>query len=310
MQNKVAIILWLYHTDLAEEFVQLLRPLNDHIDIFLGLCKDNENTQAESIFKEHFPNNLSIDYLDNAGTDILPTLHLLDRCKKYPTFFKLHSKRNNWGFLKQVNWRAILLNDLLVPENFFHILQRFNHHSFGMAGPKSFIMRDNEYTNVKKIEELVNVLNIDYNKLRIKSFIGGNMFAAKTELFDKLLKHKSDLENKLSQEVGYIIDDDGGTYVHSMERIMGYLVEYHNKSILGCPKTCKLILTNKTKSHRLHLVDLYNNDCYVQENPNVYGTTRKIDELNRQITWKNHKEHTTQIYTTIQPNTLINVKLC
>ena len=74
MSNKVAILLWLYHTDLAEEFKDILLPHRDNIAIFLGLCKDNYNTQAESIFKDNFK-DLDISYFDNSGTDILPTLN-------------------------------------------------------------------------------------------------------------------------------------------------------------------------------------------------------------------------------------------
>ena len=82
MVNKSAVILWLYHTDLADEFVELLKPHEKYIDIFLGVCKDHDNRQAESLFKDNF-SNVSIDYLDNGGTDILPTLNLLEKCCNY-----------------------------------------------------------------------------------------------------------------------------------------------------------------------------------------------------------------------------------
>ena len=51
MQNKAAVILWLYHTDLADEFVELFKPHKEYIDIFLGVCKDHDNNDAVSSFR-------------------------------------------------------------------------------------------------------------------------------------------------------------------------------------------------------------------------------------------------------------------
>lgn len=285
MQNKVAIILWLYHTDLAEEFKNILFPHRDNISIFLGLCKDHDNNQAESLFKEYFK-DLNISYLDNGGTDILPTLNLLEKARKYPFFFKLHTKKNNWGINKHVNWRVLLTNDLLYKDNFNHTLKGLSRKDIAIAGSQSFIMRDNEYTNHDRITELCSLLNIDYSRLRIKSFIGGNVFAGKTEFFDIFLDNKK-LKSLLAKEIGLIKDDSAGTYVHSMERLFGYTAEYHNKNILGVPKPYKIILNHKIKTHRLHLIKLYNNDCYVQENPNVYGKILEDNKQQMKIQWLN-----------------------
>lgn len=284
MSNKVAILLWLYHTDLAEEFKDILLPHRDNIAIFLGLCKDHDNTQAESIFKDNFK-YLDISYFDNGGTDILPTLNLLEKAKNYPIFFKFHTKKSNWGINRHVNWRVLLTNDLIYKDNFNHTLKALHRTDIAIVGSKSFIMRDNEYTNHEKIIELCDILNIDYSVFRIKSFIGGNIFAAKTKFFRLFLRNRI-LKNLLSKEVGLIKDDNHGTYVHSMERLFGYMAEYHSKNILGVPKT-NLVLNTNIKKHRLHLVKLYNNDCYIQENPNVYGRIVLETKKDISIQWLN-----------------------
>ena len=293
MQNKVAVLLWLYHTDLSEEFKDILFSHRNDISIFLGLCKDNDNNQAEAIFKEHFK-DLDISYFDNAGTDILPTLNLLEKAKNYPIFFKLHSKKSNWGIKQHVNWRVLLTNDLLYKDNFTRTIKGLTKKDFAIAGSKSFIMRDNEYTNHDKIIELSSLLKIHYDKLRIKSFIGGNIFAGKTEFFDIFLENKK-LKLLLSKEVGLMKDDNQSTYVHSMERLFGYTAEYYSKNILGLPWAYKVILNPKVKTHRLHLVKLYNNDCYIQENPNIYGTILKETMSNILIKWL-HLDICPQIY--------------
>ena len=304
MENKSAVILWLYHTDLANEFVELLKPHEKYIDIFLGLCKDHDNSQAVSLFRDNF-SNVSVDYLNNGGTDILLTLNLLEKCYKYPYLFKLHSKKNNWGMNRQVNWRVMLCNDILYKDNFYWTLDRLNQDHIGIVGSNSMIMRDNEYTNVSKIAEIVDIIGIDYSKLRIKSFIGGNIFAIKTKLLLPVINEPR-VKELLSKEVGLIKDDNGGTYVHSMERIFGYMAEYHNKTICGAPHKTEIILNPRLKGHRLHLVKLYNNECYVQENPNVYGNIIDDNDTFIKISWLNQEKSTIRLYKKINNKYLVN----
>jgi len=290
MQNKAAVILWLYHTDLADEFVELLKPHKEHIDIFLGLCKDHDNGYAESIFKDIFGKSVNIDHFNNGGTDILPTLNLLEKCINYPVFFKLHTKKNYWGNNKHVNWRVLLTNDLIYGDNLNHCITSLQRKDIGIVGSKSFIMRDNEHTNHQHILELCSLLNINYEKFRIKSFIGGNVFAAKTELFKCFLDNNK-LKDLLSKEIGLIKDENGGTYVHSMERLFGYMAEYNNRNILGVPKPTWIILNSNIKKHRLRLIKLYNNSCYIQENPNVYGDIINDNQYDITIQWLNTKSN-------------------
>ena len=304
MANKSAVILWLYHTDLADEFVELLKPHEKYIDIFLGVCKDHDNRKVESLFKDNF-SNVSIDYLDNGGTDILPTLNLLEKCCNYQYVFKLHSKKNNWGMNRQVNWRVLLCNDILYKDNFNITLDRLSQDHIGIVGSHSMIMRNNEYTNINKIAEIVNIVGLDYSRLRIKSFIGGNIFAIKTKLLLPFINQPK-LKRLLSQEIGLMKDDDGGTYVHSMERLFGYMAEYNNQTICGAPCKTQIILNPTLKGHRLHLIKLYNNECYVQENPNVYGSILNDNDNYMRISWQNQDPATTRLYKKINNKYLIN----
>lgn len=296
-QNKIAIILWLYHTYLAQEFIDLLKPHNQYINIFLALCKDHDNTKAEQLFSAAFPTNLHIEYLDNGGTDVLPTLKMLELCQNdHPIFFKLHSKVSTWGVYKHVNWRSILLNDILHKENFYNTVKKLSTNHIGIVGSKSFILAQNENTNSTKINKLFKLFNWDNaHKLSKKEFVAGNIFAAKTELFLPFINN-SKLNTLLSQEIGHVKDDLEGTYVHSMERIFGYIAEYNNQKIFGAPYKTIVILNPKIKNHKLHLIILYNEYCYIQENPNIYG--KIIDNHHSYITinWLNPIDENLQTY--------------
>ena len=304
MANKSAVILWLYHTDLADEFVELLKPHEKYVDIFLGVCKDHDNHRAESLFKDNF-SNVYLEYLNNGGTDILPTLNLLEKCTDYPYIFKLHSKKNNWGMKKQVNWRVLLCNDILYKDNFKWTLDRLSQDHIGIVGSNSMIMRNNEYTNASKIAEITDIVDLDYTKLRIKSFIGGNIFAIKTKLLLPFVNQPK-LKRLLSQEIGLMKDDDGGTYVHSMERLFGYMAEYYGKTICGAPCKTQIILNPRIKKHRLHLIKLYNNECYVQENPDIYGSILDDNDRYMRISWLNQDISTIRLYKKLNNKYLIN----
>lgn len=306
IRNKIAIIIWLYNTELAEEFIELLLPHKKKIHIFLGLCKDKDNNSVVQKFTYYFKDTLDIEFFDNGGTDVLPTLRLLEKCQNnYSIFFKLHSKINAWGFKKHVDWKAILINDILYGDNFDYTVRQLSRKNIGIVGSKSFIMRDNEYTNQDKILELCNLLDVDYTKLRIKSFIGGNIFAAKTSIFKPLL-YNTKYKDLLSKEIGVIKDDLKSTYVHSSERIFGYMAEYHNQNILGAPRHCKIILNPKIKTHRLHLVELYNKYCYIQENPNIFGRIVDTSQKDMSILWQHIEKDKLQKYRAIESNILVN----
>lgn len=293
--NKIATILWLYHTELAQEFINLLLPHKEYIDIFLGLCATQNNTTAESLFKESFRHNLTIDIFDNKGADILPTLYLLEKCNKHKYVFKLHSKKHQWGINKHVNWRTILLHSILYQNNFYLTLKQLKKSSIGMVGTKSFIVDNFEHTNTTKILEICQLLNIKYSMLKYKKFIGGNIFATKSEILQPFINNNK-LKSLLSNEFGHVKDTTNGTYCHSIERLFGYMVEHNNKKIIGSCHPTHIILNPNVQQHRLHLIKLYNNDCYIEENPNIYGKIIFDTSKSLEIRWLNHKLNNNTIY--------------
>ena len=41
--QKLGVLLWLYHTELDTEFYRLLHSVSDQVDIYLSLCSENNN---------------------------------------------------------------------------------------------------------------------------------------------------------------------------------------------------------------------------------------------------------------------------
>jgi hypothetical protein len=305
MENKVAILLWLYHTDMAQEFYDILYKFKDISDIHLGLCIENDNRQALEVFKD-LPS--SVLYHHNMGGDILPFLKQLQNIDN-PIFVKLHSKKSGWGINNQGNWRLMLLDSLLdTPKDLLNNIKRMQTKNIGYLGPPSFMCYDFELKNKEKIRELEYKLNIP--KVTKRVFCGGNMFIGQTLLYKNILDHHyHTLYDLLSKETGKVSDLKSGTYCHAMERILGYISNNKTYSSGRCfINTIKIKILSKNTDHKyLHFRTLPNNDIYCVEQPNIYG---KIIEQNRDdfiVQW-DHKLSEKQKYQKISKNSYINTK--
>ena len=77
--KKVAVLLWLFHTDLWDEFRTQLHPLQDYIHLYLGLDSKAINTQLIIDQANNTFTNIDINYYPNAGGDILPFLNQISK---------------------------------------------------------------------------------------------------------------------------------------------------------------------------------------------------------------------------------------
>ena len=78
MKNRVPVLLWLYHVDLWPEILSLLIPIQDLIELHIGLYKNNEqNFIVEDSIATIF-DVYNITYHDNMGGDVLPFLEQLN----------------------------------------------------------------------------------------------------------------------------------------------------------------------------------------------------------------------------------------
>ena len=328
LNHKVALLLWLYHTDLTDEFISYITPIKKYVDIHLGLCKDNNNTYAINEFDRLGISGLYI--LDNCGVDILPFLKQMMAIHKqnYLYFIKLHSKKSRWGFHRLCNWRQMLVEDLIGTEDTFlkNISLLHNHSYINAIGSKSFIFHKHEHIHTPIIDTILQMYNI--NKFNIvNSFVAGTMFIGRTRYLSAMLDNPKALHHIMIQlnEEHMKVKEITPTYSHAMERIFGYMANYNGtlhysmkypKYKLYTPKLCSL-LSKKLKFtkypinniYKYHLSILKNQECYLVEYPNIYG--KLLEEHTNQLTigWM-HKDNNHQAISTyykISSNTLISV---
>lgn len=309
--SKIAVVLYLYHTDLFFEFFERLKPYAKNICLYLGLCKNHDNALIIKTVNQFF--DCKISFHDNYGADIAPFLNQLFTIDQ-EYFIKLHSKRSYLGDYQHINWRSVFLNDYFNENKkvFYSNINKIKNNQIGMIANQQLILPSTSNSmHTTKIQELCNLLNINLSSKMFYNFVGGNMFMSKTQLFVKHLQNYRDkILTMLKHEKNKVTEHKGATYSHSLERIFGYFVTINKLDFDYINLDTIKIVNSQAPNGIFNLVIMYNKDCYLQEDINVYG--RVIDfipNISITIEWYHLYPKQTQAYkfldnTTIVKNTI------
>lgn len=306
--KKVAVLLWLYHTDLTQEFVSLLNGTEGIFDIYLALYENQNNTKA--VFKFNFLSNLGdISFYPNIGADIYSFIHQIQKIdkSKYDYFIKIHSKKSKWGIKNICNWRAMLLDSLIgdrftIDKN----IEIMNKYGYGAMGCRPLIYKNAEYNHVSKIHQILRNINL---KPKERKFIGGNMFIGRLDLYKNYFSNYGEyFKSLISEESGKVNETQDGTYCHSLERIFGYIAAQHG--IGTCVTNNFKIRVNepKVKYRFLQFRHMYNRDVYCVLQPSIYGKVHNVTKNHISIAWNKNSSFIMAKYLQISKNTYINNK--
>lgn len=284
MNDRIAVMLWLYHKDLWPEFYDLLAPLSEKIHLYLGL---EYGSDPNDIIGLSSFDKLTISYHDNYGADVAPFLKQLQSVTE-PLFIKLHSKKSTIGPKQQIHWRSVLVNSLIGSKSIFiNNIDLLNNPDHGLLGTKNLCYNNREYKNTEKIIYLCDILQLPYEHLKNEYFIAGNMFMSKTDIFQKiftpnLIVHIDEL---LQEERGKISDNISGKYSHALERIFGYIIKYRQLKFVHPDEGTIKIKQNLSPTGFLSLVVTYDGRCYLKEDLCVFGNLLSLDERQCFIEW-------------------------
>lgn len=306
-QNKVAVCLYLYHTDLWDEFRTLLLPIKDHIKLYIGLCEENPIVSDLDLFDHH------ITWHKNYGVDVAPFLQQIPLIKE-PIFIKIHSKKSKWGFKQHINWRYIILHDLIGSLKLFkrNIKTLLDKEDNGILCNPRLLIGNREFHNTKKIQEVCKIIGMNYQKVGSSKFVIGNMFMGKTSFFQSIFNnHINEIDILLKEEKGKVSDQYFGTYSHSMEQIFGYVCKNYDLKFCFPKQDIIKILNNKAQNKKyFSLIKTYKDYCYLMDDPNVYGFYEEENDKTCKITWYHLDNIVIQKYNIINHNTIIKQDLC
>jgi hypothetical protein len=304
----VDVYLWLYHTDMWDEFYRTLSPIKEDIVLHLGLCHDTQTKEIVSLAKQGFP-NLQISHHHNAGADILPFItDFANNAHKQDIFLKIHSKKSR--LMNKVDWKRILIHSLIGNNgnNFYTNIQRIKtNKTIGLISHQSLLFNNQEGPNSSKINEILEYYQIPNKSITKRIFAAGTMFIGNSSLYSNILNKDSIsyLDPLLRQETGYVTDSNGAKYCHSLERIFGYICEPYNFHTDSAKYQSIRIINTKSPTNKLHLSITNSGYVFLEENITVNGRLLDRDENTFTILWKHLSKQNTRKYVKIANNTYI-----
>lgn len=278
--TQLAISIYLYHVDMWEEILSLLKNISTPYKLYIGLCTETLSSSLEFKIKEDLillGNPYIITYHENYGADIPAFLNHINIIEE-PYFIKMHSKKSRLGLKKQINWFSVLINDLIGSESIVcdNLRRIQSNPKLGILSNKNNIKYNLEYTNSDHIKTILSILNIDYQTVKNGLFVGGTMFMARTAIYKTIVTQNAlaNIDKLLKHNRGKLSDNIIGTYAHAMERILSYIVSYQKYRIKSIHNKTISINDDKKNVHH-NLVIMYNQECYIKNFIGTYGKVTK-----------------------------------
>jgi hypothetical protein len=133
------------------------------------------------------------------------------------------------------------------------------------------------------------------------------MFMGKSSLYNNFLNKGSIsyLDPLLRQEVGYVRDNKGATYSHSLERIFGYICEHYGLLTDYAKYQTIRVINTKSPTNKLHLSITNSGYVFLEEDIQVRGRLLHRDEGTFTIVWNHLTKPHTRKYVKIANNTYI-----
>lgn len=225
--NRSAILIHVFYIDTLEIIFDKLLKLQINFDLIITTTPENVDA-VTNLAGKNFP-KFKLFVYDNLGMDIYPFLRVVKEhlLLNYDYICKLHTKRGD-GPQGQA-WRDLMFESLIGSGEVFETtLNAFNNNpDLGMVGAAPIfqsakrLMLDNE----QKVNQVFNLafnetVNSDWG------FFCGTMFWIRLELLKPLV----DSLDHFKGEFGEKYKKDG-LLEHALERVFGYLPNFHGKKI-------------------------------------------------------------------------------
>lgn len=239
-EHKIAVLYHIFYEDSVDAIIEELKSIYSYRPLLLfNICDITPGKDAMAdLLKQHYPECIVV-FSSNKGKDIGGKLFLISLLQQLQVQVEfiifLHDKKSLQA-LKSNRWKKELLK-IITHENIPGILNHFKtNHSCGIVATKEYVIEEKMFgekrtnTNKEKIAEISNRY-----QLNPKSFyyVAGTMFWARAkELYDFFMQHDP-LEIRKSLESGNVLDNFSGTYTHSWERNLSWVITNKGFKIHG-----------------------------------------------------------------------------
>lgn len=202
-------------------------------NILISSCYDD-------IIQEIDEERTIIFKVSNLGKDIGGKLvslkYYLEFCKKTDLIIFLHDKISPQT-INSAYWFAKLY-EVFEPDKFHKVLAIFKKNDkVGMIGSKQFLK--NEYIKSAGSFDTTNndIMISCMQKHNIRSreydFIAGSIFIVRSLIYETYFREVNPLQIRALLEPGNVLDLSHGTYTHTWERLLSFIVSSQNYKVKG-----------------------------------------------------------------------------
>ncbi len=225
LDETICIHLHLFHTDMAEEFVETLNFLKTSFTLLISVTQDEDPDEWTRFFSENVTHAARVEtaHCENIGRDVQPWLCTFrEIVREHDIFCHLHTKKSGYNKFQR-SWRRYLAHTTFGAETLVNqIVEIFaKNPEVGLVFPAYFYILRNQPNygkNYEQFERLYTLLYGDLPDEDCPDYPAGSFFWARTAILEPLFD--LDLEpDDFDDEAGQV----DGTIAHALERILGTL---------------------------------------------------------------------------------------
>ncbi len=228
LSESLCLHLHFFHTDMAEEFCDLINHLTIPFTLLVSIQPDEDETEWEQYFNDHihYASSIIVKACVNQGRDVQPWLVAFKQdIQAHDIFIHLHTKKSGYNKFQQ-SWRRYLTHTVFGTRTIVNqILNLFaDHQDTGLVAPAYFYILRNQPNygkNYDQYERLYMALFGDVPSETCPDYPAGSFFWARTKMLEPLFDLDLQIED-FDEEDGQV----DGTIAHALERILGALPAY------------------------------------------------------------------------------------
>jgi len=223
--RRVAAVIHIFYTELAEEIKKLLYNVPVKIDVYISTVSEEKKTALEKIFGDFKNGNVTIKIFPNRGRDIAPAfIGFKDIYKNYDLCLHLHTKKSPHATNRLFGWREYLYHNLLGSKEIVSgIFKVTENPRVGIVFPQYFsqIRRAiNWGKNYGITQNFLAESGINADAHNLLEFPAGSMFWFKPSALAPIIESGLTFED-FPEELG----QTDGTLAHAIERSFLYIAE-------------------------------------------------------------------------------------
>lgn len=225
LDETICLHLHLFHTDMAEEFCEMLNRLTLPFVLLVSIQPNEDETHWTRYFIENitFAKSVNVKCCPNRGRDVQPWLVTFkEDIQQHDIFCHIHTKKSGYNKF-QKSWRRYLTHTTFGKKTLVNqILNLFaDDKNVGLVFPAYFYILRNQPNfgkNYDQYERLYMMLFGDIPQEKCSDYPAGSFFWARTSMLQPLFDLDLQVED-FDKEDGQV----DGTVAHALERILGSL---------------------------------------------------------------------------------------